>query len=74
MKGVMLADGGRDIRKMKVDDWLWAKKTRTIEIGSLSRYKLQIMVDYKGRLTVICYFCQRNEKTDEIPKSLTSIK
>jgi hypothetical protein len=71
---MVLADGGRDIRKMKVDDWLWAKKTSTTEIGSLSRLKLQIMVDYKGRLTVICYFCQRNGKTDEIPKSLTSIK
>ena len=46
----------------------------TTEIGSLSRLKLQIMVDFKGRLTVICYFCQRNGKTDEIPKSLTSIK
>ena len=70
----LIADGGRDIRKMKVDDWLWAKKINTTEIGSLSRLKLQIMVYYKGRLTVICYFCQRNGKTDEIPKSLTSIK
>ena len=74
VNGEILAGSGRDILKMKGGDWLWAKKTRTTEIGSLSRSKLQIMVDYKGRLTVICYFCQRNGKTDEIPKSLTSIK
>ena len=74
MKGAMLADGGCDILKMKVDDWSQGEETNTTEIGGLSHLKLQIMVYYKGRLTVICYFCQRNGKTDEIPKSLTSIK